>query len=323
MSRAQVVVVGGGPAGLCAAITAAQAGAGVVLFDEQDALGGELRHRVWLHHLPGEPEALHPARLRAALVERATAVGVDLCPGCLVWGAFDGPVLGVTTPAGASEVVPERVVLATGSTDLALPFPGGTLPGVWSARAVQILVNRHRLLPGRRFAVVGGAGEGAEVAADIRQAGGVVVVVAGAGAVVAAEGGDGVRAVVVDGESFAVDVVVVAAGRQPDLGLAQMAGCPVAVDQELGGWFPVVDERMRAGDSPWFVAGNAAGACDLAVAASEGRLAGIAAAESLGLVEPAAVEAALAKRLPAVVGRAAARRAAAPRFVQAFQWEQP
>ena len=316
---AQIVVVGGGPAGISAAMAAADAGGQVVLFDEQDQLGGELRHRVAPHQLPGEAAPIRPGELLGRFSARLADSTVEVRSGCLVWGAFDGPLLAVATPAGSIEVAAERVVLATGSTDLALPFPGATLPGVWTARAVQILVNQHRLLPGRRFAVVGGGGEGSEVAGDIRLAGGEVAVVADARSVVAAEGTGVVEAVVVNGERHPVDVVVVAAGRQPDAGLAQMVGCPIAVDPALGGWVPVVDDLQRFDGTPWFVAGNAAGRCDIAVALAEGHVAGLAAAGSLGLVDPAAVDAAAAERDDLLSGRRAARRRAGGRFVQTYQ----
>jgi hypothetical protein len=174
-------------------------------------------------------------------------------------------VLSVAEPAtGASyQLRAERVVLATGSTDLPFPFAGGSLPGVFSARAIQILLHIHRVRPGRRFAILGSGPEAEEVANDVRRTGGEVVLqtMPADGAAVAAEGAGSVEAIWLRDRRFAADAVVVAVGRQPDPQLALMAEC-------------------------------AAGLGDVPAMAAEGTLAGLSAAAGLGLASDQAVAAA-------------------------------
>ncbi|HEU0116561.1 MAG TPA: FAD-dependent oxidoreductase [Thermomicrobiales bacterium] len=319
MSAPRIAVVGGGPAGLAAAIAAAEAGARVAVFDEWSEPGGELRYRVARRHLPGFASAMRPAAVRADLLTRLAATNATIATGAIVWGIFDDGALTISRDGASEEVRPDAVVLATGSTDAALPFPGATLPGVFTSRAVQLLLNRWRVLPGRRFAIVGGGAEGAEVAADIRLVGADVAVVADGRAAVAATGQDGVETVVVNGRSHPVDVIVVAAGRHPDIALAQMAGCPIGVDAALGGWMPRIDDRLQVPDRPLFVAGNAAGICDLATALAEGRLAGLAAALRLGLLSETGFASATERERSALVGRFEARRRLEPTFVQTYR----
>jgi thioredoxin reductase len=282
--RVQIAVVGGGPAGLSAATAASRAGANVVLVDENRSLGGQLRYRI--ADLPLlDPPLNRPPRLAETLIAEATAAGVDLRPGAIAWGLFAGPVLAIAEEADSYHLQAEQIVLATGSTDLPFAFPGGSLPGVMTARAIQILLHVHRVLPGQRFALIGADTE--EVGRDIALAGGLIVVridpdLHRAG--LAAEGDDGVSAVTDAGNRYDVDAVVIAVGRQPDAELALMAECDAGYDATLGGIVPLRDARLRTRVPGILVAGDGAGICDVATATAEGRLAGLSAAAALGLI---------------------------------------
>jgi sarcosine oxidase subunit alpha len=304
VSGVQVAVVGGGPAGLSAATAAARAGAGVLLFDENPSVGGQLRYRI----ADLSPLDL-PSRLAEKLIAGARDAGVELRPRSVVWGLFPGGVLAVSEANDPYRIRADHIVLATGSTDLPFTFPGGSLPGVMSARGLQILLHIHRVLPVRRFALVGAGPEADEVRRDIQLAGGRVVVQVdpdndGAGLV--AEGGDAVRAVVLSGHRHEVDAIVIAVGRQPDNELAQMVECEAGFSAELGGFVPLRDAELRTSVPGILVAGDAAGICDAGTAIAEGRFAGLSAAAALGLVSDATLDAARADYLDVAAGRVAA-----------------
>jgi len=199
------------------------------------------------------------------------------------------------------------MIVATGSTDLPYPFAGATLPGVFSGRGMQILLNTHRVRPGRRFAIIGGASDAEELAVDVMLAGGEVVWSGIAPApFLRAEGADGVRRLAVGSDHYAVDVIAIAVGRQADPALATMAGTPLAFSPDLGGLVPQIDDSLQSPVRGLFVAGDAAGVGSVAAVIAEGRLAGITAAASLGLAsneDVAAVRAAGGPELTWRLGR--------------------
>jgi len=127
---ADVAVVGAGPAGIAAAIVAAESGSRVVLLDETEGPGGQ----IWRGGVkgPGGGSRRWVERLQRSEIERiheAVVVDVD-----------SGPMLIAERRGARLEVVAERVILATGARELFLPFPGWTLPGVVGIGAAQALV---------------------------------------------------------------------------------------------------------------------------------------------------------------------------------------
>jgi thioredoxin reductase len=315
----EVLVVGAGPAGLAAAEAASRAGAEVLLVDENRELGGNLRYRVQpLVAVEGEPP-VRPADLRAALISGATASGADLQTGVIAAGWYAGGRVLLVEGDAARVVTPQTLVVSTGSTDLPFPFAGATLPGVFSARALQILLNQWRVLPGQRFAVLGPASEAEEVAVDIALAGGEVAAQGVAPAhLLRATGADGVREFHIGDERHEVDCIVVAMGRQPDAALATMAGAELGFGPQLGGLIPLLSDQLEATQRV-YVAGDAAGVGSVAAAIAEGRLAGLAAAVALGKAE--ATEASTARSLGGeeLQWREAQRRSLRPVHVQPYQ----
>ena len=304
----RVVVVGAGPAGLAAATEAAAAGASVLLLEERSAPGGRLRHRVQPVVAALGANAERPDQLAERLVDDALAAGVEIRTDATVAGCFAENELLVIEDGLGGRVAPDALIVATGSTDLPYPFPGATFPGVFSGRGLQILLNEHRVRPGRRFAVIGGGADAEELAVDILLAGGEVVWSGIAPApFLRADGEHGVRRLTVGQDVHAVDAIAIAVGRQPDPALATMAGTPLTFSAELGGLVSQIDERLGSPVAGLSVAGNAAGVGSLAASLAEGRLGGIAAAASLGLVTSEDVTAVQAAGGPELAWRIATR----------------
>jgi thioredoxin reductase len=314
-----IAVVGAGPAGLVAASQAATAGASVILLDERAEPGGQLRYRVQPVTSATGSNAERPDRLAEQLISDALAAGVRIRTGTTVAGCFSSLELLVVENGVASREVADAVIVATGSTDLPYPFAGATLPGVFSARGLQILLNVHRVRPGRQFAIIGGASDAEELAFDVMLAGGDVVWSGIAPApFLRVEGADGVRSLAVGQDRYPVDVVAIAVGRQPDPALATMAGTPLAFSADLGGLVPVVDNALQSPVRGLFVTGDAAGVGSVAAAIAEGRLAGIATAASLGLASDSDVAAVRADGGPELAWRLERRRALEAVVVQPY-----
>lgn len=235
-----LLVVGGGVAGLAAALTAAERGESVVLADEA-GIGEGLS--------PG-PARARVDRLRARLLEQRA---VTLLERASAVGLYQGPLVPIAGPDRLHLVHPGRVVVATGAVERHAVFPGSDLPGVFLARGAARLAGVHGLSPGRRIVVVAAHREGMDhfdtlLAHAARQPGCAVVAVvaprelaarvpAGVevlhdGAVVRAFGHGAVRAVEVatgaGRRRIDCDALVLALGFEPRNGLLRQAtGDPV------------------------------------------------------------------------------------------------
>jgi len=179
-----VLVVGGGAAGMSASLAAADAGAQVLLVTRGDRLGGGLADDV--------PPGPALAADLAARTARAGRLEVLTMSDAVAW--YEEGTVAVDRSPDLLLVDPSTVVLATGGYDAGLPFPNWDLPGVMAATAARRLGSRHRVPPGSRAVVVtsddGAYGValqllewGVEVAcvADFRESGGEEGVAATAG----------------------------------------------------------------------------------------------------------------------------------------------
>jgi glycine/D-amino acid oxidase-like deaminating enzyme len=148
-----VLVVGGGPAGLSAAIAAAEAGAAVVLLDERAATGGQYAKPLADSHEDAAPDKQF--RLGRDLAARARKAGVTVENDAIAWAGFAPDEIGVLIRNRAVTFHPRRLVLAPGAHERPVPIPGWTLPGVMTTGALQTLVRAQRVSPGEHVVIAG------------------------------------------------------------------------------------------------------------------------------------------------------------------------
>jgi thioredoxin reductase len=153
MARAEVAVVGAGPAGLAAAAVLADHSADVVLVDEQERPGGQSFRQ------PPTTFTVTNRVPSGSLIASAEVAGLRKLPRTVVWALFDSPsqawTLGLAGDDGLDRLDVEHVVVATGAVELPVAFPGWTVPGVMGAGGVQSFAKSEKLVPGRRFVLAG------------------------------------------------------------------------------------------------------------------------------------------------------------------------
>ncbi|MBX5440291.1 MAG: FAD-dependent oxidoreductase [Solirubrobacteraceae bacterium] len=153
-----LLVVGGGPAGLAAAADAAALGLSVALADERATLGGQIFKQMGPGFEVRDPSALgHDYARGRALIEAAERSAATILTRTAVVAVEGDRVVLVTEGEHARTVVARRLLLAPGAHDRPVAFPGWTLPGVLTAGAAQTLVKAQRVAPGER-AVFAGSG---------------------------------------------------------------------------------------------------------------------------------------------------------------------
>jgi NADPH-dependent 2,4-dienoyl-CoA reductase/sulfur reductase-like enzyme len=317
----EIAIVGGGPAGLAAAIEARRCGAKITLIDENSRPGGQLFKQI--HKFFGSHE--HYAGVRGysigqQLLRDCQTLEVDVMLETIVWGIFEGNRLGLADKNGSFILKAEKIIIATGASENPLAFPGWTLPGVMGAGAIQTMMNIHRVLPGQKALMVGSGNVGLIVAYQLLQAGAKVIALVEAASrvggymvhasklsragvpillshtVLEARGTDSVEEAVIVAiddkwlpirgteQILRVDLICIAVGLSPESDLCRMAGCHFEYIKELGGHVPIHNEKMETSVPGLYIAGDVAGIEEASTAMEEGRLAGLAAAESLGYI---------------------------------------
>ncbi len=336
--RVDLLVVGGGPAGMAAAIEAARRGLSVLLADEQTAPGGQLRKQI--HKFFGSRRhyaGIRGFRIAESLEAECDAANVEMLFPATVF-SLDGRTAGLVHRGRTLIVEAADIVIATGAREKPVCFPGWTKPGIMTVGALQTLMNVHRVLPGRKCVVIGSGNAGLVAAHQLLLAGASVEAVVEAGAAI---GGYAVHANKILREGVPIHLgctIAEATGGGPleKVRISRSGGGDFFVETECvaiaAGFRPNDDLRRFArgeADEPRIgVVGDADRVEEASIALEQGRLAGMRSALRSGRLDQAefdreqeAAERALAAlRLPrgdhpaAQAGRIAAPAAAGKRI---------
>jgi NADPH-dependent 2,4-dienoyl-CoA reductase/sulfur reductase-like enzyme len=163
--RFDVVVVGAGPGGLVAAVTAGQAGMRVCLVDDNPSCGGQIWRASITEH--GGPSAQWLDRMPRAHVEIHLGARAVFAPAA--------GVLRIEQSGQFTDLEYGSLILATGARELFLPFPGWTLPGVYGAGGLQAFVKSGLNIRGKRVVIAGTGPLLLAVGAHLRAAGARIV----------------------------------------------------------------------------------------------------------------------------------------------------
>ena len=322
MKQAEIVIIGGGPAGLCAAVSAAKSGSKVLIIDKNKALGGQLIKQT--HMFFGSEKQYASTRginIPEILISELLKYkdNVEIKTGSTVVGMYeDGIITVLEKEDNYYKVKPKCVIVATGAYEKFLSFPNNDLPGIYGAGAVQTLMNVYGVKPGNKVLMVGAGNIGLIVSYQLMQVGVEVKAIIDAApkiggylvhaskirrmgvpiltshTVKEAIGNEFLEKAVickVDEKfkpienteiSFDVDVMCISVGLTPLNELLAMRGCEMRYVPQLSCLVPLRNENYETTVENVFAAGDATGVEEASAAMVEGFLAGLCAAAKIG-----------------------------------------
>jgi len=313
-----IIVIGGGPAGLNAAIVAKELGASVLVIDDNPQLGGQLIKQT--HKFFGSKAhycGIRGIDIAKILSGRIHEMGIDFILNATVIGYYDDDSIGVLKNDELFQMKAKRYIFATGASENMLAFENSDLPGVYGAGAIQTMMNVYGVIPGKRALVIGSGNIGLIVPYQLLQAGvevaGIVEILPRVGGyyvhaakikragvpiylkhtIIEAKGKECVEAGIItevnerfeclEGKERTIecDMILIAVGLSPLCELLYQAGCRIEYIPELGGNVPYYNEDLQTSKPNIFVCGDLTSIEEASTAILEGRIAGAKACESL------------------------------------------
>lgn len=176
MKMTDIAVIGGGPAGLSAAIYAASLGAKVILIDDGLELGGQLIKQT--HKFFGSEKQFAGIRgieiAKKMIQDIKEYDNIEVIANATVTGYYEDEVITIVQGVNGDilkKIKANRIIVATGASENMLPFVNNDLPGVYGAGAVQTLMNLYGVVPGNNILMVGAGNIGLIVSYQLLQAG--------------------------------------------------------------------------------------------------------------------------------------------------------
>lgn len=322
MKHVEIAIIGGGPAGLCAAISAASSGANVLIIERNNKLGGQLVKQT--HMFFGSEKQYASTRgidICNILINKLSKFKdkVEIMTDTTVVGMYeDGVITAMYKEEKYIKIKSEAVIAATGAFEKTLAFPNNDLPGIYGAGAVQTLMNVYGVKPGNKVLMVGAGNIGLIVSYQLMQAGVEVKAILDAApkiggylvhaskirrmgvpiltrhSVKEAIGKEYLEKAVIceldekwqpiEGteKEFDVDVMCISVGLSPLNELLVMRGCEMKYVPQLSGLVPLRDENYETTVGNVFVAGDISGIEEASSAMVEGYLSGLCTAEKIG-----------------------------------------
>ena len=308
--HADIAILGGGPAGISAALEAAKLGFRVVLVDDQPTLGGSLRYRATvLSGLDERSSGLRGFELASKLAgEVASKPNIEVLTESTCFGFYEGSFLGIARGKTMIRLRTEKTIISTGSFERPFIFGNNDLPGIFLGRGLSRLVNLYSVKPGNKVLVATNNSYGYEVANDMLKAGLEVVALVDArseperdrpefesirrgevpildshllteaigskrvnGAIVGQVDASG-RIDPKSRKTFECDVIALSIGYEPDNSLLYQGGCRIEFDEELAERVP---SKMA---TDVYTCGEVTGIHDLRINLLQGEVAGMKAA---------------------------------------------
>jgi len=319
-----VLVIGGGPAGMSAALAAAEAGVRVTLMDRGTILGGQLVKQT--HRFFGSERERAGTRgieivkiLRQQIAENKN---IELFQKTDVLGIYKDGVISYEADGKYGLMTAEKVIICTGAAEKMLQFENNDLPGVYGAGAVQTLMNVYGIQPGSKVLMIGAGNIGLIVSYQLMQAGVKVEAIVEAapkiggykvhaskvarmgvpiltkktciravgtdhvtGAVIA-DVDDKFQAIPGTEKEIEVDTICLAVGLAPLSELVTHTRCKMRYIPQLGGFVPERDENLELSTKGYYVAGDVSCIEEATAAMIEGSIAGLSAAIATGMNHP-------------------------------------
>ena len=306
----KVVVIGGGPAGLSAAITLKENGITPLIIEQNPLLGGQLIKQT--HKFFGsekEKAGTRGIKIANEMVGRVKELKIPYFADSTAFGFYSDKTLAVFKQNQLVKIKADYYLFSTGAAEKMIPFEGNDIPGVFGAGAAQTMMNVFGIKPGENVLMVGAGNVGLIVSYQLLQAGVNVKAVVEAAPKI---GGYFVHAaklrrfgvpiltsttikkaigdkrvekaitiklnekfeeIAGSEKEWKVDTICLSTGLIPSVTLLAQAGCKTRYISALGGYVPIRNKSLETNLKNVYVAGDVDGIEEASTAIMEGKVA--------------------------------------------------